>query len=166
MKVAWVLLALACAACKRDPAPAGETQQVSAAPPTCKDGDGCLQQCNDGDREACFERGNTLIGHDDLTAAHAFERACSLGLAASCAHAGRMYEFAHGVAKDDAKAFSFYSQACDGGADVGCYNEAVLLEKGRGTDRDMTHAKALYARVCSAGSNTACADARRVSVLP
>jgi TPR repeat protein len=135
-------------------------------PPVCTDADVCEKRCASGDREGCFERGNSLVGHDDSAAAQAFERACDLGLPLGCAHAGRMFEFAHGVAKDDAKAFVYYADACDGGAEVGCYNEAILLEAGRGTSRDLDQARALYGRVCSAGSPTACDAAHRVAVKP
>jgi uncharacterized protein len=145
-----------------EPAPS----KTIVAPPVCTDADLCEKRCASGDSEGCFERANALVGHDDIEAARAFERACSLGLALGCAHAGRMYEFAHGVAKDDSKAFVFYADACDGGADVGCYNEAILLEAGRGTTRDRDQARALYARVCTAGSPTACDAAHRASVKP
>jgi TPR repeat protein len=91
------------------------------------------------------------------------EAACDAGDGSACMFAGRLYEFAGGVAKDPPKALALYERSCGLGYAAGCYNVAVVLENGRGPARDLSRAAALYRRACAAGSSTACAAASRLS---
>jgi TPR repeat protein len=168
---AAALVLLPLVGCKKgdQPAPSDTDYASPSSPPPvqmvntmpgCDDVPLCERECDGGAADRCRRLGVTYefgqgAAKDPKLATSWYERSCTMGNAAGCEAAGRMYEY-HLEPKDMTKAAGFYERACTIGWQGGCANWAIMLENGRGVPQDLAKAKKLYEGACTAGAGLAC----------
>jgi len=114
-------------------------------------------QCDDKDKDACFQIA-FYHRHDDGQLAQEFsEKACALAHEEGCNLAGFVhYTGMKPVKWDMAKAVTFYAKACELGSSSACGNMGEVYRFGLGTKADPKKAHEHYKRSCDAGSQYGC----------
>ena len=121
--------------------------------------------CDAGDALSCGRLGNMLMRGDgvakDLRRAEVHEaRACSLGLAVSCANWGALIS-----SRAPEQAFKAYARGCDGGDKVSCFDEGYALATGQGVAKDPARAAKFFLSSCDEGHPPACNLAARAYLM-
>jgi len=88
-----------------------------------------------------------------------YERACELGHAEGCQHAGSRWAAGTGVDEPSKKeALKRWEKACDGGAARGCASLGLNLVLGFEIDKDPERGQKLLLQACNASDAHACKD--------
>lgn len=178
MRLHFILLSVACAACGRghtsggdQPAPSSSVITLGIALGGCDNLSSCERECDAGSADRCRRLAATYalgqgVEQDEARATALYEHACDLSDPSACMFAGQMNEYARGVPKDDAKAARLYERSCDLKWAPGCYNLGVMVERGAGVPRDRARAGDLYQMACTAGARSACERAKEMRLPP
>ena len=83
-------------------------------------------------------------------------KACILGSASGCNHAGYMYDMGKGVMQDYTIASKYFTLACNGGNSMGCSNLGSLYEWGQGVKQSDEKAKYYYEKSCKLKNSEGC----------
>ena len=83
-------------------------------------------------------------------------KACILGSARGCNHAGYMYDTGKGVMQDYTIASKYFTLACKRGSSMGCSNLGVLYEWGQGVEQSDEKAKHYYKKSCKLKNSEGC----------
>lgn len=107
------------------------------------------KSCDFDHPEGCHNLGHMYsegdgVDADRARAAEAWEKACDLGNAPSCAAAGDV----HHDAGEHTRANPLWRRGCDGGVPDACYDLATSLRLGRGIDRDAPGAMRILEPIC------------------
>lgn len=117
-----------------------------------------LDQCEQGDIQACDEAENTLYNFDDMNrVVYIANHRCNEGDSRQCAYVGEIYLHAiKGMIYDPAKAHSYLTSACEGGDQRGC----DLLKEYHDVNGTKMHDRATMAEQlknkCEQGSHESC----------
>ena len=121
----------------------------------------CRESCERGIAAGCWALGRSymLAELPDLKAAvQEFDRACSLGDAASCVQEGVLVERGGDGPPDATRAMRLYRIACDMNHPTGCSNLGLAYQLGEVVPKDELRASQLYQRGCAAGDPGGCAN--------
>lgn len=100
-----------------------------------------------------------LNGSDeDAEAISQLERACSTGVAGSCAELGTRFTDGQGVTKDGARAVEFFDKACTAGDPNSCALLGIAFHNGDGVAPNEERAAAAFARACELGGAASCGN--------
>lgn len=86
----------------------------------------------------------------------AHERACTQGVAASCALLAYAYESGAVGIRDAARAADLYQRACNRGMASACTSLGAMYQSGVGVLRDLARAQELFRVACVQGDGEAC----------
>jgi TPR repeat protein len=144
------------------------------------------QGCELRDARSCVSAASELeygrdVPRDVVRAAALYERACALGYADGCRHAGNMFESGRkakteslypqvppappglDLPKDVPRAVTLYHRACEGYDEQACFIAGRLLAGGEGMPADPERAFGYFSRLCGDGMSEACSRAAELS---
>ncbi len=121
--------------------------------------------CDAGDAISCGRLGNAYlraesVAHDLARAEKLHQKACGLGLAASCTNWGALV-----ATRSPAQAFAIYEKSCAAGDNTGCYDEGRALLTGEGVAKDLVRAARLLLGACERGHPSGCSLTGRAYML-
>ena len=127
-----------------------------------------LEQCGKQYNECSAASINGTAVENDKLGTHYYRRgnygravayhkkACSLGYAPGCNHAGYIYDQGLGTRQNYPVARKYFSLACNYGSSIGCSNLGEIYEKGQGITQSDQKAQDYYQRSCDLGSKEGC----------
>jgi len=87
-------------------------------------------------------------------------KACIMGYAPGCNHAGYMYDRGQAVEQSYTIARKYFSLACKYGSGIGCSNLGVIYERGQDVKQNDEKALTYYKKSCKLGTEEGCINQR------